>query len=391
MSKMLFVVDEDCYFWWHRLDLARAAREAGFEVAVATRVQAHGRAIEQEGFRLIPLRLRRGLQSPVRDALALIELIRLYRRERPEILHHFSLKPVLFGSLAARLCRMPAMVNTITGLGYLFHANGGRRSLLRTAITPVLRWALGLSCSAVIFENHDDCGDLVEAGIVRPSHAVVIRGAGVNGVQFAPSPEPTAREPIVFLPARMVWDKGIGEFVDAAKLLKASGVRARFVLAGGMDPENPTAIPLPLLQQWQNEGIVEWWGHREDMPSVLAMVHIVVLPSYHEGLPKSLMEAAACGRPIVATDIRGCREIVQDGKNGFLVPVKNAEALADRIAQLLSDGALRTRMGMKGRELVEREFRIERIASETIAVYRRLLTQSASIPFRGVQLRATRT
>ncbi len=219
----------------------------------------------------------------------------------------------------------------------------------------------------------------------------MIRGAGVNGVQFAPSPEPTAGEPIVLLPARMVWDKGIAEFVDAAKMLKASGVRARFVLTGGMDPENPTAIPMSLLQQWQNEGIVEWWGHCEDMPAVLAMAHIVVLPSYHEGLPKSLMEAAACGRPIVATDIRGCREIVQDGENGFLVPVKNAEALADRIAQLLSDGALRTRMGLKGRELVEREFRIERITSETIAVYRRLLTQSASVLFREVQLRATRT
>jgi glycosyltransferase involved in cell wall biosynthesis len=189
----------------------------------------------------------------------------------------------------------------------------------------------------------------------------------------------------------MVWDKGIGEFVQAARILKTKGIRARFVLTGGMDNDNPTAISAAELQSWQDEGLVEWWGHREDMPAVFASSHVVVLPSYHEGLPKSLMEAAACARPLVATQVRGCREIVKDGDNGFLVPLKNSDALADKIAALLNDASLRARMGARGRDLVEKEFRVELIASDTIAVYRRLLTQAEAVPLKGVQLRATRT
>ncbi len=382
MSKLLFVVDEDCYFLSHRLDLARAARNAGFEVVVATRVQEHAKPIEDEGFRLIPIRLRRGIQSPLDEGAALIELIRLYRRERPDIIHHVALKPVLFGAIAARLCRVPAVVNAITGLGYMFQSSGWRRRLLRGAITPPLRWALASSCSAVIFQNGEDSQDFLNERLVTDSQAIVIRGAGVNVSQFMPAPEP-AGIPVVSLAARMVWDKGVGEFVQAARLLRAKGIKARFVLVGSVDSDNPTSLSEADLMGWEKDGIVEWWGHRENMPDVYAASHVVVLPSYGEGLPKTLLEAAACARPLVATDVRGCREIVRDGENGFLVPVKEAAPLARAIETLLHDRALRAKMGARSRELVEKEFRVELIADATVTVYRRLLERSAAASVGG--------
>jgi glycosyltransferase involved in cell wall biosynthesis len=369
--RLLFVVDEDLYFCKHRMDLARAARQAGYEVLVATLVQQHAKQIEDEGFKLLPIRLRRGVQPPFQELASLIELIRLYRRERPDIVHHVSLKQVLFGSIAARITRVPAMVNAITGLGYLFHSEARRARRLRSVITPVLRWTLAHPRSSVIFENGDDCEDVIRAGLVKRSRSVVIRGAGVNISEFSPSSEPRG-DLIVILAARMLWDKGVGEFVDAARLLKARGLRARCVLVGMVDKESPSAIAEEQLRRWEAEGIVEWLGHREDMADVYTSSHIVVLPSYAEGLPMVLLEAAACARPLIATRVRGCREIVRDGENGLLVPVKDAHALAQAIMVLLNEGALRERMGTRSREIAVTEFGSERIAGETIAVYRRL-------------------
>lgn len=382
MPRLLFVIDDDSYFCWHRMDLGRAARDAGFEVAVATRVQNHAKPIEDEGFNLLPIRLRRGIQSPPDEWAAFIELIRLYRREQPDIIHHFALKQVLFGAVAARITGVPAVVNTITGLGYMFQGGGGRRRLIRSVITPALRWALAHPQSSVIFENGDDCQDFLNERLVKHSQAVVIRGAGVNVSQFSPAPEPSG-VPVVLLVARMVWDKGVGEFVQAARLLKAKGIHARFVLVGSVDPDNPTSISEADLMGWEKDGIVEWWGHRENMPEAYASSHVVVLPSYGEGLPKTLLEAAACARPLVATDVRGCREIARNGDNGFLVPLKEAEPLAHAIATLLDDRTLRAKMGTRSREIVEKEFRAELIANATITLYRRLLERTRSASVKG--------
>lgn len=241
--RLLFVIDEDLYFCKHRLDLARAARDAGFEVLVATRVQRHGKQIEEEGFKLFPIQLRRGLQSPHQDLASLMELIRLYRREQPDIVHHVALKQVLFGAIAARLVRVPMMVNAITGLGFLFHSEARRARLILSVIRPVLRWALAHRRSAVILENRDDCEDLIHAGIVKRwrSRTTIIHGAGVNVSQFRPSPEPDGVR-VVLLPSRMLWDKGVGEFVQAARILKESRVRAKCVLVGMVDKESPSAI-----------------------------------------------------------------------------------------------------------------------------------------------------
>lgn len=375
--RLLFLVTEDWYFWSHRLDLARAAKHAGMEVLIATRVRDYGKRIEDEGFRLIPIRMSRGSRNPMREVAAVLHVLCLYRRERPDLVHHVAMKPMLYGSIAARLVGIPAVVNAFAGLGYAFIADHKSARVLRFLIERALRWALALPRSRVIVQNHTDREQLVQAGIAHPSQVAVIRGAGVDTRIFSSTPEPDGT-PVVLLASRMLWDKGVGEFVEAIRLLKARGLDFKGVLVGMVDEDNPACIPQERLRSWQTEGVVEWWGHKDDMPRVLASAHIVVLPSYREGFPKVLLEAAACARPIVATDVPGCREIVQHGVNGLLVPPRDAKALAEAIATLTQDCAMRLRMGTCGREIVRHEFSAEQVARETLDVYRELLGQSPS-------------
>ncbi|OGW65473.1 MAG: glycosyl transferase family 1 [Nitrospirae bacterium RIFCSPLOWO2_02_FULL_62_14] len=369
---VLFLITEDWYFWSHRLDLAKAIRDAGMEVLVVTRVQDHGARIEKEGFRLIPIRMRRRNRQPLRELLSVLELVRIYRREQPDLVHHVAMKPMLYGSIAARLAGVPAVVNAFAGLGYAFITDHQSAKVLRFLIGRALRWALALPRSRVIVQNDVDREQLIRDGIVQPIQVSVIRGVGVDTTAFAPSPEPTGPL-VVLLGARMLWDKGVGEFVEAMRKLKARGLDLRGVLVGMVDEDNPACISQEQLRSWQATSVVEWWGRRDDMPRVLASAHVVVLPSYREGLPKVLLEAAACARPIVATDVPGCREIVQDGRNGLLVPPRDAGALAEAINTLVQDQAMRLRMGARGREIVTREFSAEQVARETLAVYRELL------------------
>ena len=367
--KLLFLVTEDWYFVSHRLPLAVAAREAGFDVAVATRAGQHADTIRQAGIRLIPFELSRRAGNPLREFLA---LVRLYRHERPDIVHHVALKPVLYGALAARLAAVPAQVNAVAGLGWLFTSRD------RTArwVRPVIRWVLARLLSAprcrVIVQNPDDAALLGQAGVPE-SRLRLIRGAGVDTTMFSPVPEPP--KPVcVVLAARMLWDKGVGEFVEAARRLKQAGVDARFALVGAADPGNPASVPEDILRVWQKEAVVEWWGQRDDMPAVFHAAHVVCLPSFYgEGLPKVLLEAAACGRPIITTDAPGCREIVRDGENGFLVPVRESIALASVLQKLIGDPDLRSRMGRRGREIVEAEFALDKVVQQTLALYKELL------------------
>jgi len=370
--KILFLVTEDWYFWSHRLDFARAVRDAGMQVLVATRVENHGRRIEAEGFTLLPVGLRRGSRHPWRELASILELVRLYRRERPDLVHHVAMKPMLYGSIAARLARVPAVVNAFAGLGYAFTAGGKDTRIIGRMIGWMLRWALMLPNSVILFQNEEDRAGMIHRGIVRAGQSRIIRGAGVDTTLFAPSPLPDG-EPVVILASRLLWDKGVGEFVEAARMLKEQGVMARCVLAGHIDEDNPARISESQLREWQGQGAIEWWGRRDDMPKVLASASVVVLPSYREGLPKVLLEAAACGRPIVATDVPGCREIVRNGENGLLVLPRDTKALAGAIATLAQDRAMRVRMGARGREIVMREFSSQQVAGETLAVYRELL------------------
>lgn len=371
--RLLFLVTEDWYFWTHRRSIALAAQAKGFHVTIATRVQNHGALIEQAGFKLIPIRLRRRSFNPIKELFVLAELIAIYRRERPSIVHHVAIKPVLYGSWAAALAGVTGIVNALAGLGHVFVAQGLRASMFKRFIKLVYRVTLSSKSSRVIFQNPEDQELFVRDRIVASERAVLIRGAGVDLTEFSPRPE-SAGTPIIMLAGRLLWNKGVGDFVEAAKLLKSGGIDCRVVLVGMPDPENPQSVSEKILQGWQNEGVVEWWGRREDMPDVLAQSSLVVLPTtYGEGVPKILIEAAAIGRAIIATDVPGCREIVRHGENGLLIPARNTSVLASAIAELLRYPDRRKRMGMRGREIVEVEFSQEQVVAQTLEVYRDLL------------------
>lgn len=365
--KLLFVVTEDWYFVSHRLLLAVAAREAGYDVAVATRVRQHAETIRRAGIRVIPFELSRRIGNPL---LELMGLLFLYRRERPDIIHHVALKPVFLGGLAGRLAGFPALVNAVAGLGWLFIS----RSRVARLLNPLIRWVLARLLNAprcrVIVQNPDDAELLTKSG-VKETHLRMIRGVGVDTSEFFPSPEPM--EPVcVVLAARILWDKGVGEFVEAARQLKENGVKARFILVGDPDPENPATVPEATLHAWQKEKIVEHWGHQDDMVAVFHATHVVCLPSYREGLPKVLLEAAACALPIVTTDVPGCREVVREGENGLLVPARDGQALSDALLCLINSPDLRAEMGHRGREIVLKEFSSEKVIAQTLDLYKEL-------------------
>ncbi len=370
--RLLFLITEDWTFWEIRRDLARSARDAGYEVVIATRIADHAERIRNEGFRLIPIGLRRRSRNPFRELVAFIELMQLYCRERPQIVQQVAMKPILYGSLAAWMTKVPVVINTFAGLGYAFTDRPRQASLLRSLMRMGLRVAVRLSRSVVVCQNAEDRDVLTEEGIVSSDQVRIIAGSGVDTNLFLPVQTP-AGLPIVMLAGRMLWDKGVAEFVDAARLLKKKAIPARFVLVGRRDEDNPTAIDEEQLSRWsQNDGI-EWWGHREDMPTVLGAATLVVLPSYREGLPKVLLEAAACGKALIAADVPGCREVVQHQKTGLLVPVRDSAALADAIARLLTNHALRAAMGASGREFVVREHSKEKVGRHFLDLYQERL------------------
>jgi len=368
--KLLFVVTEDWYFVTHRLPLAVAAKKAGFDVAVATRVGGHEKSIRLADVRLIPFELSRRHGNPL---LELFRLARLYAHEQPTIVHHVALKPIVYGTVAAWLARVHAQVNAVAGLGWLFTSAEGLMRLIRPMIQATLVWLLNRRGSLTIVQNPDDQALLIDAGLAR-NRVRLIRGVGVDTAIFHPAQEPPSGTICILLATRMLWDKGVGEFVEAARILTQAGVCARFVLLGDPDRGNPASVPLEMLQAWHGHNGVEWWKRREDMSSVFHEAHIACLPSYYkEGLPKVLLEAAASGLPIVTTDAPGCREVVRDRHNGFLVPPHDVSALVSALDTLIHDPLLRARMGQRGREMVVNEFSQERVIAETLNVYRELI------------------
>jgi glycosyltransferase involved in cell wall biosynthesis len=367
---ILFFVTEDWYFCSHRLELALAAQKAGYKVSVATRVREHGDLITSHGLKLIPLQLARHSLNPLRELSLVIRLIKLLKRESPDILHNVSLKPVISGSLAARFSRTPKVINALTGLGYLFSSRNWKTRLARPVIEFIFRRLLNRPNTRVIFQNPDDRELFIQRKLIAESRAVLIRGSGVDMRQFSSAPE-VEGPPVVLLASRMLWSKGVGVFVEAARRLADEGVSARFVLAGGCDSGSPSAVPLAVLEKWNHEGVIEWWRQRADMAEVFHASHIVCLPTtYGEGIPKVLIEAAACGRAIIATDAPGCREIVLDGQNGILIPLGNPEALADAIRKLVEDPLLRQKMGEEGRGIALSEFSSEYVISQTLDLYK---------------------
>jgi len=377
--RLLFVVTEDWYFWSHRLPMARAALAAGYDVAVATRVTAHGERIAGEGIRVLPLRhLRRQGRNPIAETRAVAELAALYRRERPALVHHVALKPVLYGSLAARLAGVGAVVNAMAGMGFVFTARAATARLLRPGIVAAFRLLLNGPGRRLLVQNEDDRALFADGGLVDPTRITLIPGSGVDTGAFRPRPEPPIGEgsvPVALFVGRLLWDKGLGELMDAARQLHRRGIPLRLWLAGDRDPANPRCVPEETLAQWKAEGIAELLGRREDIADLWARAHIAVLPSYREGMPKSLLEAAACGKPLVATDVPGCRALVRDGHNGLLVPLGDVAALAEALERLAVDPALRQRLGSAARAEVEAGYSDAAVGRAVVALYDSLMRE----------------
>ena len=368
-GRLLFILNDAPFFVSHRLPLALAARDAGFDVHIAVAYDIGAVAtIEAAGIIHHDIPLKRGARGPLGELRLISCLARLIRGLRPDIVHTVTMKPVIYGGGLARLMKVPAVVNAVTGLGYLFLIEGILARLQRSFIKRLYKFALGHPNGRAIFQNADDLNLFLGERLVDQISSIIIKGTGVDMEKFRVLPEPTDR-PIVMFPARVIGDKGVHEFVAAARTLKSRGRQAHFVIVGRTDPDNPTDVGEPTIREWERDGLVEWWGFSDDMADTLPKANVVCMPSYREGLPRVLIEAAACGRPIVTADVPGCREIVKDGENGILVPVRDGVATADAIERLLIDVDLRQRMASRSREIAEAEYALQAFVTNTFAVY----------------------
>lgn len=367
--KLLYLMNEALFFTTHRMPVAVAAARLGYEVHVAAPFEAGPvAAIEAQGFAYHDIPLRRGGLNPLAEARLVWHLFRLVRRLEPALVHHVAMKPVAYGGLVSRLLRVPATIHAVTGLGYLFTREDLKARLIRGFILWLYRFALGHPNARAIFQNPDDLELFTARGLVDARIVVTIKGCGCDVEVFRPKPPPDGPVTVMF-PARILGDKGIHEFIAAVRILKAEGTAARFVLVGRRDPLNPTDVPEATIRGWEREGLVEWWGFRTDMPDVLASAHVICMPSYREGLPRGLIEAASCGLPIVTADVPGCREVVRHDDNGLLVPVRDGRATAEALRRLIADPALRQRMGRRGRERAVAEFSEAQFVADTLAAY----------------------
>jgi len=379
--KLLFVVNEPYFFVSHRLPLAIGAKQAGYEVHVAAPNENVWAPRDFEtrpffdslGISYHEISLSRRGMNPTEEICTLLSMFQLYRRLRPDIVHHITPKAQFYGGLIARVVGIPASVLAFPGLGHYFTAQSVKARLVRMILAWGYTLALGHPNSWAIIQNPDDALALKSLGVTHHGRTTITRGSGVSLTSFSDSELPEGAA-LVILPARMIWEKGVGEFVQIARRLKRSNFKVRFALVGNTHASNPRSVPEQSLKSWHEEGVIEWWGRRDDMPQVLSAAHIVCLPSlYGEGIPKVLMEAAACGRAIVTYDVPGCREAVIDGVSGHLVPAGNSELMTEYILKLVTDRALCRRMGREGRRLAEAEFGVEYVVDQTLEIYRNLM------------------
>jgi glycosyltransferase involved in cell wall biosynthesis len=378
--RLLFVVNESYFFLTHRLALAKAAQKAGYEVHVAApsdHVWApNGFSIEElrsAGFEFHEIPLSRRGKNPLQDLATLIALIRLFYLLKPDVLHLLTIKPVVYGGIASRIAGLRAVVSTITGLGQVFIAKGVLASVLRWLVIRLYRLATNQKNARIIVQNRGDQHTIISTGAVARDKIHLIRGSGVAMDIFRYSLD-KAVSPVVILPSRLIWEKGVGIFADAAKILKEEGINARFALVGDTQSSNPRAVPAATIEGWVGSGVLEWWGRRTDMPEVYREASIVCLPSmYGEGVPKVLIEASASGRAIVTSDNPGCTEIVDDGVNGLVVPTNDPEALAVALKRLIQNTEERQTMGQRGREIVVSGFSEDQVTRETLGVYKKAM------------------
>lgn len=376
--KILLFANTDWYLYNFRRSLARALSEAGYEVVLLSPSGKYSEKLLDLGFNWIEAPMDRRSLNPLREFVFLVWLRRLLIRHKIDLVHGFTIKCAVYGSIAARLAQVPARVNAVAGMGYVFTSDDAKARLLRPVVRFLMRLALDGRGSRLILQNPDDVKMFEIAALVQPRRIRLIPGSGVDCVRFAPqlASVPVERMRVV-LPARLLWDKGLAEYVEAARILYGEGRKIDFLLAGDPDPGNPAAVPEQTVRGWEREGMIRWLGHVSNMHTLFHSVDVVVLPSYREGLPKGLIEAGACGLPLVTTDVPGCREVVSDDVDGLLIPVKNSNALARAIGRLQDDPELRQRLGKAARAKALQEFDERIVIRKTMEVYEELLCHGA--------------
>ena len=383
-SKVLLVANTGWYLYNFRLSLAKEIRRRGTAVVFVSPWDPYVEKIKAEGFWWIELDMNRRSTNPLLEMYALFRLFLIYMVESPDIVHHFTIKCVLYGTLAAKLSRTKHVVNAITGLGYVFINKSVKARIIKFGVQLLYFFVLNARRCRTIFQNNDDFNFLVNRKLVSPKKASLIRSSGVDLQRFKPQPSPSENtQATVLLASRIVGDKGVYEYVEAAKKLRAQGYDVIFKMAGALYSGNPSAICEDEVSRWTTERTIDWIGHVDNIETVIAEADIVVLPSHGgEGVPKILIEAAAMAKPLVATDVPGCRDAVKPGVNGFLVPVKDAACLSAAIQRLVDDPSLRHRMGSAGRKKVAAEFDLEVVIEKTLEVYREMMTvkKSSSTP-----------
>ena len=373
-KKLLFNITEDWFFCSHFLERALAAKERGYSIYVISKENKHKNIIESHGINFYRLPFKRKSINPIYELYILLRIIYLYKEITPDIVHHVAAKPIIYGSIAAKICKIKSVLNAPVGLGFVFSSDTFKARILRPVLKIFFKKFLnshnGINMrNKVIFENFDDLNYFVEMEAVKPNYACVIRGAGVK-VNFQLSKNKNKRViPTISLVARMLKDKGVREFVAAARKLNSQKINGRFLLVGDIDHSNPSSLDKSTLSRWNDEKIIEWKGWVKDIESILKETDILCLPSYREGLPKALIEGAAYGLPIVTTDTVGCRDVVKDGVNGFLVPIKNIDKLANKIYELIIDKSLREKMGKESHKIALTKFESSIIISQTLKVY----------------------
>lgn len=367
-KKLFLVVSEDWSFWSHRLPLALSAIDAGYEVTLYTKINQLEEKINAKGIKVVNINFGRSSKSPITDLLNIIILARIIKKEKPDIIHNVALKTIFISSIAAVFTKNTVVVNAFTGLGYVFSSDHLQAKVIRLFIKPLFRLLLWKEYFWTIFQNPDDMELFKELKLSSVDRSVLIRGSGVDTREFSQKDD-LNEIPVVMLASRILWDKGVGEFVEVARRMIRNNIEAKFILVGDVDVANPMSIPVSTLKEWTREGFISWQGHSDNMPETLGLASIVCLPSYREGLPKILLEAAAVGRPLIATDVPGCREIVKNGENGILVKLKDVESLYQAIKTLVSNKEMRLKMGKNGRNLVESQFSTNIINGQTLELY----------------------
>lgn len=366
--RLLIVINVDSFFLSHRLEVALGALRVGHEVHIATSLSQGRAQLEEYGFVVHPLELNRSSAGPLGLLKLFLALLRLFWTLRPDVLHLVTIKPVLIGGIAARFSPVRGVVYAVSGLGHVFVADGLLGKLRRKIVGAWYRFVLGARNMRIIFQNPDDCREIKSVAILRKDQIVMIPGSGVELSDYQMTPLPQS-EAVVLMASRLLSTKGVREYVVAAQQLRASGVKAQFWLVGDPDPANPASIPAPELDAWGKQGAVELLGHRSDIPALMAQAHIVVLPSYREGLPKVLIEAAACGRAVVTTDVPGCRDAIEKDVTGVLVPSKDVASLADAMRRLIEDRPLCQTMGHAGRKRAEKVFDVNVVVRTHLEIY----------------------